>query len=149
MLYLIESDIYAKVGYSKDYNTLEKRMVDYYTNNPNYTLVDVRDGTKDDEKMFHKLYNKYKLSGTEWCINKRLVFDLWIDKYKSSIMAENTSQKEPFTTYDDSAKLWKNDTLEAAIEAGKIGLEAAKYNEGISDYYSYLDDYRNEESTTI
>lgn len=149
MLYLIESDIYAKVGYSKDYNSLENRMMAYHTSNPNYTLLDVREGTQEEEKKFHQQYQKYKLAGTEWCINKRLVFDLWIDKFKSSIMEENTILKEPFTNYDNSAKLWKKDTLEATVEAAKIGLEAAKYNEGISDYYSYIDDIRNEESNTI
>lgn len=34
MLYLIESGIYAKIGYTSDNKTLEKRLSSYQTHNP-------------------------------------------------------------------------------------------------------------------
>lgn len=84
MLYFIESGIYAKIGYSTDYNTLEKRINSYQTHNPSFNLVDTADGTEEDEKKLQALYKDYKANPkTEWSYAKKLVTKIWMD-YRAS-----------------------------------------------------------------
>ena len=45
MLYFIESGIYAKIGYSSDYKTFEKRLLHYQVHNPSFNLLDTAEGT--------------------------------------------------------------------------------------------------------
>lgn len=84
MLYLIESGIYAKIGYSTDYNTLEKRINSYQTHNPSFNLVDTAEGSQEDEKKLQALYKDYKANPrTEWSYAKKLVTKIWMD-YRAS-----------------------------------------------------------------
>lgn len=84
MLYLIESDIYAKIGYSTNYDTLEKRINSYQTHNPSFNLVDTAEGTEEDEKKLQALYKDYKVNPkTEWSYAKKLVTKIWMD-YRAS-----------------------------------------------------------------
>ena len=57
MLYLLESLNKYKIGFTKDFETLKLRMSSYKTHNPNFTLLGVRDGSKEDEKYYHRLLN--------------------------------------------------------------------------------------------
>jgi hypothetical protein len=50
MLYLIKSGNYIKVGYTTNIN---KRLCAYNTCNPDYELIDVVEGSKQDESEFH------------------------------------------------------------------------------------------------
>lgn len=83
MLYFIESGSFAKIGYTKDYTTLKKRMTSYSTDNPNFRLLDTADGTVDDEKRLQALYKDYATGDTEWCFAKKLVTLIWMD-YRAS-----------------------------------------------------------------
>ena len=84
MLYLIESGIYAKIGYSTNYDTLEKRINSYQTHNPSFNLVDTAEGTEEDEKKLQALYEDYKSNPkTEWSYAKKLVTKIWMD-YRAS-----------------------------------------------------------------
>lgn len=84
MLYLIESGIYAKIGYSTNYDTLEKRINSYQTHNPSFNLVDTAEGTEEDEKKLQALYKDYKANPkTEWSYAKKLVTKIWMD-YRAS-----------------------------------------------------------------
>ena len=120
-------------------NGLGNRLAQYYTDNPNYKLLDAREGTIEDEKRFHQLYKEYSLNNSEWCINKRLVYDLWIDYYKESIAKDNYwLPRASFTKYDTSATLWKNGSLKAAMDAALVGIDAINQNKDIKAYESYL-----------
>ena len=61
MLYLIESGIYAKIGYTSDNKTLEKRLSSYQTHNPSFRLLDTAEGSEEDEKRLQALYKDYKV----------------------------------------------------------------------------------------
>lgn len=78
MLYLMESGLYAKIGYTTDYSTLKNRFNTYQTHNPTLRLVDIAEGTKEDEKRLQALYKDYILSNSEWCYTKKLVTKIWI-----------------------------------------------------------------------
>ena len=85
MLYLIESGIYAKIGYTSDNETLEKRLNSYQTHNPSFRLLDTAEGSEEDEKRLQALYKDYKAnSNTEWSYTKKLVIKIWVD-YRASI----------------------------------------------------------------
>lgn len=85
MLYLIESGIYAKIGYTSDNKTLEKRLSSYQTHNPSFRLLDTAEGSEEDEKRLQALYKDYKANpNTEWSYTKKLVTKIWMD-YRASL----------------------------------------------------------------
>ena len=57
MIYLIESDSFIKIGYTEN---IERRFIQYKTDNPNFRILDVTIGDKAVETS---LQNKYK----KWC----------------------------------------------------------------------------------
>lgn len=67
MLYLLEDGINYKVGYSIDETTLVKRINSYRTHNPTFKYLGLRNGTKEDEKNYHKLLQC--TSKSEWSCN--------------------------------------------------------------------------------
>lgn len=85
MLYFIESGIYAKIGYSKDFGEpFIKRIEQYKSCNPAFRVVDTAEGNFEDEQRLHKLYSKYLVNGNrEWCYAKNLVTKIWIE-YRAS-----------------------------------------------------------------
>ena len=85
MLYFIECGIYAKIGYSKDVDTFEKRLLSYKTHNPHFRLVDITDGTKEDEQRLQSLYKMYPVDGNrEWTYAKKLATKIWVE-YRTSL----------------------------------------------------------------
>lgn len=85
MLYFIECGIYAKIGYSKDVDTFEKRLLSYRTHNPQFRLVDIADGTKEDEQRLQALYKMYPVDGNrEWTYAKKLATKIWVE-YRTSL----------------------------------------------------------------
>lgn len=65
MIYLIACNKmnYCKIGYSSN---PENRLTQLQTSNPfSLELVSTKEGSLDDEKNIHKLFDKYRLSG-EW-----------------------------------------------------------------------------------
>ena len=83
MIYLIESDSFIKIGYTEN---IERRFIQYKTDNPNFRILDVTIGDKAVETSLQNKSTKYCLPNSEWCINKSLVFRLW-KEYKESIKA--------------------------------------------------------------
>lgn len=59
MLYLLDSGMYYKVGYTRDLSTFKRRMTSYKTHNPDFKLLGLRPGNKELEKTYHK-------GNTEW-----------------------------------------------------------------------------------
>lgn len=65
MIYIIKSTDYIKVGYSQDEETLEKRINSYNTHNPEYIILNVYEGSKNNEHDLHVLLSEYKYKN-EW-----------------------------------------------------------------------------------
>ena len=85
MLYFIECGIYAKIGYTKDISTFKKRLSTYRTHNPQFRLVDITDGTQEDEQRLQALYKKYPVDGNrEWTYAKKLATKIWVE-YRTSL----------------------------------------------------------------
>lgn len=85
MLYFIECGIFAKIGYSKNVDTFEKRLSAYKTHNPHFRLVDIADGTKADEQRLQSLYKMYPVDGNkEWTYAKKLATQIWVE-YRTSL----------------------------------------------------------------
>ena len=57
MLYLLKSGNYLKIGYAKN---IEERMKLYTTHNPDFELLDKKEGTLLDEKELHRICKKWK-----------------------------------------------------------------------------------------
>lgn len=66
MLYLLKSNDYLKIGYTKDEDTLQVRLSSYKTHNPDYKLLYLKEGNTSDEEMIHYKYSKYLSNNTEW-----------------------------------------------------------------------------------
>ena len=65
MIYIIKSTDYLKVGYSQDEETLERRIINYNTHNPEYIILSVYEGSKNNEHDLHVLLSEYKYK-SEW-----------------------------------------------------------------------------------
>lgn len=65
MIYVIKSTDYIKVGYSQDEETLERRINSYNTHNPEYIILNVYEGSKNNEHDLHVLLSEYKYKN-EW-----------------------------------------------------------------------------------
>lgn len=79
MIYIIKSGEYIKIGYSKDECTLIKRFKCYNTHNPEYKVLNVFTGEKEDEKKLHQLCLSEKFK-TEWFYYSEDIIEK-IDKY--------------------------------------------------------------------
>lgn len=94
MLYFIECGIYAKIGYTKDISTFKRRLSTYRTHNPQFRLLDITDGTQEDEQRLQSLYKMYPVDGNrEWTYAKKLAVQIWIE-YRAS--KENVDYYEEF-----------------------------------------------------
>lgn len=73
MLYFIKSNDFYKIGFT---NNLTNRIKNYLTTNPEFTLLGIKIGTKDDEAHYHyKLYEF--LTKGEWMrLNENIVSEL-------------------------------------------------------------------------
>ena len=68
MIYLIqvryEDFTLAKIGYAKN---IKRRMNSYITENPMATLINYREGSMEEEKLFHRAFSMDKFEkGLEW-----------------------------------------------------------------------------------
>lgn len=93
MLYLIKSSSYIKVGYTTNIN---KRLCAYNTCNPDYELIDVVEGSKQDESEFHQLISQYRYK-FEWFYYNDYIIDMWNKKFNKTIPYFNN-----FTTLFES-----------------------------------------------
>ena len=64
MLYLIKCSNFSKVGYASD---IIKRIGDYYSQNPCFELLGIKEGTIEDEHKYHERFEEYApIPKTEW-----------------------------------------------------------------------------------
>lgn len=89
MIYLLKSYDYLKIGYSSDIDT---RLKQYKTYNPNFTLLDTKEGTQKDEKVLHKLCYEWHV-GNEWYKDIPEVRNIW-NNYNESEEKEIVKLKE-------------------------------------------------------
>lgn len=75
MIYLIKSGNYLKIGFAENVN---KRMQCYITHNPDFELLDTKEGTTNDEKIIHKLCSPW-LHRNEWFKDVPEVRKFWND----------------------------------------------------------------------
>ncbi len=136
MLYFIESGIFAKIGYTEDYSTLEKRLLLYRTSNPHFRLIDVTTGTREDEKRLQSLYKDYG-DGTEWCYTKRLVTKIWVE-YRAG--RENVDYYTEFGLSDEGMKSGGIKLDSSFVNAVKEGLITEDKVDLYEEFRSYYED---------
>lgn len=148
MLYFIECGIYAKIGYSKNVDTFEKRLSAYKTHNPYFRLVDIADGTKADEQRLQALYKMYPVDGNrEWTYAKKLATKIWVE-YRAS--KENVYYYEEFGV---SLGQWCENTYggiigdDAQLEAIEKDLITSKNIDLYTEFKNYYN--KEEESDQI
>ena len=148
MLYLIESGIYAKIGYTSDNKTLEKRLSSYQTHNPQFRLVDITDGTREDEQRLQALYKMYSVDGNrEWTYAKNLAVQIWVE-YRAS--KENVDYYEEFGT---SPYQWCENTYggiiggEAQLEAMEKDLITTKNIDLYTEFRDYYERYTEQSAS--
>jgi hypothetical protein len=73
MLYLIECGDYYKIGYASD---IDRRLKQYNTHNPDYVVIDIKEGDTKDEALLHKKCNEFRIKG-EWFEKCADVLDAW------------------------------------------------------------------------
>lgn len=73
MLYLIESSDYYKIGYASD---IDRRLKQYNTHNPDYIVLDIKEGDTKDEALLHKKCKEFRIKG-EWFEKCADVLDAW------------------------------------------------------------------------
>lgn len=73
MLYLIESSDYYKIGYASD---IDRRLKQYNTHNPDYVVIDIKEGDTKDEALLHRKCNEFRIKG-EWFEKCADVLDTW------------------------------------------------------------------------
>lgn len=134
MLYFIESDIFAKIGYTENDATLRKRIEQYQTNNPSFRVIDTTEGTRADEKRLQALYEDYT-NGTEWSYAKKLVTKIWM-QYRAS--KENVDYYAEFGLWDNSRRVGDirmNNSLVRAINEGLVTDTEVDLYEEFRAYY--------------
>jgi hypothetical protein len=73
MLYLIESSDYYKIGYARD---IDRRLKQYNTHNPDYIVIDIKEGDTKDEALLHRKCKEFRIKG-EWFEKCADVLDAW------------------------------------------------------------------------
>lgn len=73
MIYLIESDDYYKIGYTSN---LEQRIKSYNTCNPNFKIIDTRNGSREDESALHTLCEDFR-EKFEWFKKDTSILYIW------------------------------------------------------------------------
>jgi len=73
MLYLIECGDYYKIGYASD---IDRRLKQYNTHNPDYIVLDIKDGDTKDEALLHRKCKEFRIKG-EWFEKCADVLDAW------------------------------------------------------------------------
>lgn len=73
MLYLIECSDYYKIGYASD---IDRRLKQYNTHNPDYVVIDIKEGDTRDEALLHRKCKEFRIKG-EWFEKCADVLDAW------------------------------------------------------------------------
>lgn len=126
MIYLIKSGDYLKIGYT---NNLAKRIANYETDNPNFIVLDTKEGTTSDEKILHKLCQPW-LHRNEWFKDVPEVRKFWDDYQDSTEYQIDKLQKE---IKDLKSKLKSYETFDI-----KLGLLKQEYEHILEDKYEQM-----------
>ncbi len=78
MLYFIKSGNYCKIGYTRDKESLFKRLRNYLSYNPSYQILDIRKGDKNAESHIHSLIPSDLYHYGEWCVWNKEIARLWL-----------------------------------------------------------------------
>lgn len=99
MIYLIESGDYYKIGYTTNIN---QRLKSYITANPNFKLIETKEGSKQDEKELHRLCKEFKFKN-EWFHKTEKLLEIW-DNF---IPSNNISIKKSsyFVVFTENEKI--------------------------------------------
>lgn len=105
MLYVLKSTQFYKVGFTENSNTLNKRINTYKTHNPDFQIIGLYEGTKEDEKKIHSLLSEHKHFG-EWFNKNEYVEEIInnIDLYLIKDKILNLIGKSECSHFDDSEK---------------------------------------------
>lgn len=76
MVYLIQSCNFLKIGYTND---IVKRMKQYNTHNPGYSLLSIIEGDIEVEKRLHAKFSKLRYKNEWFCYN-----DAILNEFKTS-----------------------------------------------------------------
>jgi len=108
MLYLLKDGEHYKVGYSTNMETLIKRIKNYKTHNPTFKYLGFREGTKKEEKHYHKLLGCPPKS--EWVCNikeeliENIKLDFNMDGYLESLLLK---LKETYDNVQNGINIWR------------------------------------------
>ncbi len=107
MLYLIKSNNYLKIGFSENESTFQNRLHSYKCHNPSFEVLEVCDGTIQDENNLHKLCDEYKYR-TEWFYYSEEVLDIWNNYTKNFSRSKSYSEIIPplFNVNDCYAEIY-------------------------------------------
>lgn len=109
MLYLIKTNNFTKIGYTKNLNN---RISKYLTDNPTFEILGIKEGTLKDEQYYHERFNDYIIR-TEWM------------ELPDDILE---TVKQEFTPYNKNIKLYNSNKLlnpETLIDSFKRKIYAA------------------------
>lgn len=138
MLYLIESNEFYKVGYSKNISAMHKRVSSYNTHNPSFKLISVSVGTPAIEKTIHSLLSSLKHRG-EWFHKDDYVLEVWNNYYKPlevGVEHFTTEVIEASITYNLVYKKYKAMVDGLDVEWTELELKS-KYYKMIDNYYKF------------
>lgn len=131
MIYVISTTKYVKVGYTSN---LEKRLKQYDTHNPDYTIYKtIKKGTAQHELELHNLLKEYKYQG-EWFHLNEEVLQI-IDNYKLTAIIPRKPGKdvavELYAELDHVHTLYMLKAIKAKL-AAKLNTDLKSINYAIS-----------------
>lgn len=106
MLYLIESQGFLKIGFS---DNIDKRIDSYHTENPNFKVLNTREGDRKDESYLHFLFKDY-IDHREWIKYEEFIVNLFPKIKLPSEMKDSSdveSLKKLFLNYLKVMKYYK------------------------------------------
>jgi hypothetical protein len=101
MLYLINTNNYYKVGYTKDAQSLLTRVAAYKTHSPEVKILGIRQGNKKEEKRFNLMFGDTckQVHNTEWyCVED--VLDIKNILYSFTEDADVISHINPYIDFE-------------------------------------------------
>ena len=98
MIYLIKSNNYLKIGYTKD---ISDRMLAYTTHNPEYILLAYRGGNMQAENLLHTLLSDYFIDNTEWMRYDDFILKMFNNIKLPSNFLSDSETNEIFSFYEN------------------------------------------------
>lgn len=87
MIYLIKSGKYLKIGFT---DNIKQRLTQYKTNNPEYQVLGIKEGSRKDEYILHKKLKDYLLpNNTEWMYYDEKIISTYNTYYNENYTSED------------------------------------------------------------